>query len=146
MRIAQFHSSFKYKGGIMLEIFIAGCKHACKDCFNLELWLFDAGEEMPIMEIIKKIKHKAHLIDGIVLTGGDPLFNPHTYLLIKMIKLKFPKFKIWLYTGFTKEEIDINEQLKQVFVLCDVVVTDRYDKTRPITKLTGSDNQRIWRN
>lgn len=147
MKIERISTSFLYEGNIMLEIFISGCKHKCKGCYNQELWDFEIGEEMTIKQILDKIKEKIKWIDGIVLTGGDPLWNVNeTMKLTNGIKWAFPKLKIWMYTGFTKEEIDISKNKTKIFNDCDVIITDRYIDKLSKTNLTGSSNQRIWKN
>lgn len=145
MIIKQMLVSFLYEG-TKLEIFISGCKHNCKGCHNPELQDFKNGELYTEKDILEKINEKLKFIDGIVLTGGDPLWNKHhTFSLVKLIHKVYPELKLWLYTGFTKEEIDKDKTMTAIFKACDVVITDRYDKSRPKTDLTGSDNQRIWR-
>lgn len=151
IRIAKINHSFIYEGST-IEIFISGCKHACEGCQNPELWDFDYGTEMSVEEVIKYANEKffSHRIlgkwDSFVLTGGDPLWSKEaTIELVKAIKEEYPWMKVWLYTGFTKEEIDQDPMMSEIFGLCDVVITDRFDKAFPRTNLTGSSNQRIWR-
>lgn len=145
MMITQTNISFLYED-CMLEIWVPGCLNYCEGCQNPELWSFNAGKETKYTEVLKQIKKKEKYIDGVVLTGGDPLWSPvEVYILINLIKDEYPKFKIWLYTGFSIEEIDEDKKLKDIFNLCDVVVTDRFKKELPSTNLTGSNNQRIWR-
>ena len=145
MRIANFTTSLIYPG-VALEIWIPGCKHKCKGCFNPELWDKRNGEELKSTEIIDYISFKAKWLDTIILTGGDPLCSPiETKSLILDIRKYFPKMNLWIYTGYTKEEIYDDDELKEIFEMCDSVVTDRYDENKPKTQLTGSNNQRIWK-
>jgi anaerobic ribonucleoside-triphosphate reductase activating protein len=146
MKIAWIKTSTLYEG-LSQEIYISGCKHYCNGCQNPQLWDFNFGKEMSIYEILENLALGIKFIDNVILTGGDPLWSKdQTLELIKAIKKEFPKLKIWLYTGFTKEEIDKDTTMSEAFKLCDVIVTDRYNKHLPKTKLTGSENQRIWRN
>jgi len=158
MKIAQIGTSFIYDG-ISAEIFISGCRHSCKGCQNPLLQDFNYGKEMTIYQILEEIafRKKWTGIDSIVLTGGDPLWSEeNTHKLILAIKNEFPELKIWLYTGFTKEEIDSNRNMVRIFNLCDVVVTDRYEEKLRFSdkelqgidaprKMAGSSNQRIWK-
>lgn len=146
MNIAGFNTSLLYEDNVMLEIFISGCKHNCQGCYNPELHDFNYGTNLSIEQVVEEIKRRSKFIDGIVFTGGDPLFSGvDVFGLICAVKALFPNFKLWLYTGFTREEISCNRTMKDIFSMCDVVITDRFDKTLPRTKLTGSNNQRIWR-
>jgi len=147
------NTSILYEG-VMLEIWAPGCTHACKGCFNPELWKRNQGELIPVKKVMELIQEKIKWLDGIVLTGGYPLCNPQdTKSLLKHIKKYFPTLKIWLYTGFTKEEIDSKEHLLTIFSLCDVIITDKFEQEQQvpllkrdgIDRLRGSYNQRIWR-
>jgi len=108
---------------------------------------------MSLAELTEKIKgwHEFGLYNKIVLTGGDPLWSKeNTIELIKIIKKEAPELKIWLYTGFTREEIQADPIMEECFNLCDVVVTDRYIERLRVpdnqpNRLAGSSNQRIWR-
>jgi anaerobic ribonucleoside-triphosphate reductase activating protein len=144
MKIAWIKSSTLYEGGLAQEIYISGCEHNCEGCQNPELQDYDFGQDMNVEEIISRINTK--FIDKVVLTGGDPLWSPiGTLVLLTALKLEYPYLEIWLYTGFTKEEIDNDRIMRDCFKLCDVVITDRYMKELPKTTLTGSNNQRICR-
>lgn len=141
--------------GISLEIWVPGCKFNCKGCHNPELQNFSLGDEFTQSQLIFNIEVQKKWIDNIVITGGDPLWSPiDTRLIIEIIKKNFPKLKIWMYTGFSKEEIDRDLLLKKIFNMCDVVITDRYveeekisrlDKIKKPYKIIGSYNQQIWR-
>lgn len=104
---------------------------------------FQFGDEMSIKEILDRINPK--FIDKVILTGGDPLWSPLAALdLIQAIRRTYPLTKIWLYTGFTREEIAEDGLMEECFNRCDVVITDRFIEGLPKTALTGSNNQRIW--
>lgn len=146
MKIQEIKTSLLYKG-IKLEIFMTGCLHDCPGCFNPELQDFTVGDDMTLIQIISKIREKREFLDGVVLTGGDPLWNKfNTLCLVKLIREEFPELELWMYTGFDRSEIQKDDIREEAFSFCDVVVTGRYDKSRPKTELTGSDNQLIWRN
>ena len=82
------------------------------------------------------------------LTGGDPLYSTDEVLgVVKRFRERFSDTKtIWLYTGFTMEEIQSDEKMKEVAELCDVVVDGIYKKEeRDVTiAFRGSRNQIIW--
>ena len=85
-------------------------------------------------------------IQGITFSGGDPLCSAgEVTALAKEIKEKLPGKDIWLYTGFTIEQIEANDKLKQILPYVDVIVDGEYVKAlRDVTlAFRGSRNQRI---
>ena len=150
--------------GTGVSLFVQGCPFRCKNCFNKDTWDFNGGKEWT-----KEVKDKfLELIDRpyikrISILGGEPLADKHIreiYLLTKEIKSLFPNKKIWLYSGFTYDEI-MNRNLEafiggtqaddyRQFILnenVDVFVDGRYvDELRDTTlKFRGSSNQNIWK-
>ena len=151
--------------GLRAVLWVAGCSHGCSECQNPQTWdpksgiLFDKSALNEIFEELEK-----PYISGITLSGGDPLYvqNLDTILyLIYNIKKKFPTKTIWLYTGFTFNELMDNyksyrqtpfeyrddEWLERWEIIrrCDVLVDGPYIKEqRDITlKWRGSSNQRV---
>ena len=151
--------------GLRVVLWVAGCSHGCLECQNPQTWnpksgiLFDKSAQDEIFEELEK-----SYISGITLSGGDPLYvqNLDTILdLIYNIKKKFPTKTIWLYTGFTFNELMDNyksyrqtpfeyrddEWLERWEIIrrCDVLVDGPYIKEqRDITlKWRGSSNQRV---
>ena len=150
--------------GIGTSLFTQGCYFQCKNCFNKETWDFGGGKEWT-----KEIEDKfIELVDRpyikrVSILGGEPLANLNVrkiYLLTKKIKSLFPNKKIWLYSGYTFEEI-MNQDFEtfvngtqsddyKKFILeenIDVFVDGRYvDELRDITlAYRGSSNQNIWK-
>lgn len=133
--------------GIRLTVFFQGCLHKCKNCHNPETWPMEGGYKISIDEIIKKLKNNP-LLQGITLSGGDPLYQIDGCLsLAKRIKNELPYLDIILYTGFTFEEIlDMkNKNIKELLSFLDVIIDGPYvDELRDLTlKFRGSSNQRI---
>jgi anaerobic ribonucleoside-triphosphate reductase activating protein len=145
--------------GIRVVLWVSGCSLHCKGCHNPETWslnsgkLFDDEAKKELFEALDK-----PYIQGITLSGGHPLEDGNVetiYLLIKEIKEKFPTKDIWLYTGYTLEQIfpkvnldvfNVNDVYrKEVVMMCDVVVDGAYiEELRDITlKWKGSSNQRV---
>ncbi|MBP3707147.1 MAG: anaerobic ribonucleoside-triphosphate reductase activating protein [Clostridia bacterium] len=131
--------------GIRVVLWVSGCERHCRNCHNPETWNCNAGQlftEKAEKEIYKKLKQKH--ISGITLTGGHPL-EPYNLMectaLCKNIKKLFPKKDIWVYTGFTWEEVKNLEIMQYI----DVLVDGEYnDELRNIQlKYRGSANQRI---
>lgn len=137
--------------GIRVVLWVSGCSLHCKGCHNPETWhcnsgkLFDEDAKKELFEALDK-----PYIQGITLSGGHPFESCNrstVYCLVKEIKEKFPEKDIWLYTGYTWEEIfekDIRE-IQRTLCWIDVLVDGKYvDELRDITlKWRGSKNQRV---
>ncbi len=137
--------------GIRVVLWVSGCSLHCKGCHNPETWSINSGQ--PFNEEAKKELFEAldkSYIQGITFSGGHPFesYNRSTvYCLVKEIKEKFPEKDIWIYTGYTWEEIfekDIRE-IQRILYWTDVLVDGKYvDELRDITlKWRGSKNQRV---
>ena len=145
--------------GFRVVLYCSGCSLKCEGCFNPETWDCNAGRQFDktAKEFLFNQLDKPY-IKGVTLTGGHPLEDENaeaTYLLVKEIKNKFPSKDIWLYTGYTWENIfpniatcnlTLNTMYKQRIVeMCDVVVDGPYiEEQRDITlAFRGSKNQRL---
>lgn len=136
--------------GLRVVLWVSGCTVRCKNCQNPQTWDFNSGipfTEESMDEIIDNL-NKSY-ITGLTLTGGHPLESANLSTIktiVKTVKSRFPNKTIWLYTGFTWEEIKESyiffwDTLSNV----DVLVDGRYvDELRDITlPFRGSSNQRI---
>lgn len=147
--------------GLRCTIWFTSCSHMCKGCFNKETWnpnsgiLFDESAKQEIFNELSK-----DYISGITLSGGDPLHENNlseVLSLVEEIRNLFPSKTIWLYTGYTWENLidGIHYPLnatwedsvlrKSIIKLCDVLVDGEYiDDQRDVTlKWRGSSNQRV---
>ena len=141
--------------GIRVSIFVSGCHHHCKGCFNTDAWDFNFGNEYneEIEESILKELDKSY-IQGLSLLGGEPLehVNQKGLLsLVKKAKERYPEITIWCYTGY-KFDDDVMEKMfetwpetKELVSNLDVVVDGKYDEDlRDLNlRFKGSSNQRI---
>lgn len=141
--------------GVRVSVFVSGCNHHCKGCFNSEAWDFNYGKPFT-QECIDKVLKELDkpYIKGLSLLGGEPLElkNQEGLLpLLRQVKQKHPEKDIWCYTGFTfdRDVIDgmckINENTKELISYVDVVVDGKFeeDKKDLSLKFRGSSNQRI---
>lgn len=127
--------------GFRTAIYLAGCSHRCPGCQNPQSWNPDNGEEMTLAEILEIVKEEDF---NVTLTGGDPLYNPSkTRRLAEAIKKE--GYEIWLYTGYTFEEINKNADLKTVLTFVDVIVDGPFliEQKDADIAFRGSRNQRI---
>ena len=175
MRFASIRSMDISNGeGVGVALFVQGCHFHCYSCFNQETWDFNGGKEWT-----EDIKNKfMKLIDHPYITrvsflGGEPLANENVEMVIKIIeeiRSKYSDKKIWLYTGYTLENIkqtldsytkipdylplclepipvDAIYDIKRwkTVKLCDVLVDGQFiDSEKDMNlRFKGSSNQRI---
>ncbi len=140
--------------GIRTSLFVSGCKHYCKGCFNSEAWDFNYGK--PFDEDIKEKILKSldsEWCDGLSLLGGEPfeVENQKGLLpFLKEVKKRQPNKKIWCYTGFTIEELLGESRAKSEYTLemlklIDILVDGKFieEKKNIMLVFRGSENQRI---
>lgn len=149
--------------GLRVCLWCSGCDHHCKNCQNPITWDPNDGAKFDIKaknEIFNELSKD--YISGITLTGGDPLHqkNLESVLdLVNEIRLSYPEKTIWLYSGFTWEQImypvvtdDFNPERDELLKMrreivkqCDVLVDGRYEEDkRDVTyHWAGSTNQRV---
>jgi anaerobic ribonucleoside-triphosphate reductase activating protein len=137
--------------GIRVSLFVSGCPHKCKGCFNEEAFSFDAGDEYTKDiedKIINELKHD--YIKGLSLLGGEPLCleNQETISnLITHVKKEFGDTKdIWCYTGYVyNENIPDSEWKENILNNVDILVDGPFiEDEKDITlKFRGSSNQRL---
>ena len=131
--------------GLRVVLFTSGCSHRCPGCHNPETWDPDFGEEFTQKTLDKLISLLDRpYIDGLTLSGGDPLFSNNIETveqICKEIKKRLPDKNIWLYTGYQYEEIKNLPVLKYV----DFLVDGKFNFILRDTSLAfrGSSNQRI---
>ena len=134
--------------GVRASLFVSGCTHKCKGCFNEVTWDFKYGDKWDSETEQKFIAHlQRPEIVGVNILGGEPLQQDRNLLsLLKQIYLKVKK-PIWLWTGYDIVDIIQNgtELQRQMIYLCDVVVDGKFDESKKDLKLKyrGSSNQRV---
>ncbi|EKY23242.1 anaerobic ribonucleoside-triphosphate reductase activating protein [Clostridium celatum] len=134
--------------GIRTTLFVSGCTHNCKDCFNKEQQDFNYGEEFTKEIEDEFIEYtKARQIKGVNILGGEPMqqVKDNTLLnLLKRIRIETNK-PIWLWSGYTLEEILRDEKRLEILKEVDVLIDGRFeaDKRDIMLKYRGSSNQRV---
>lgn len=141
--------------GVRTSLFVSGCTHACKGCFNKIAWDFKYGKAFT-SEVIEDILEslKPDYISGMTILGGEPMEKVNQMgILPLMEKLKrvYPKKSIWIYSGYTFD-IDLAEGGRaycevtpKILRLCDVMVDGKFvQELYDITlRFRGSSNQRL---
>lgn len=139
------HDDMRNGSGLRVVLFLSGCTHHCVGCQNPQTWdhksgiVFDQSAWDEIMEQLDK-----PYIEGVTLSGGDPL-NPLNQPLVRnlceYIRKVYPDKNIWVYTGYTFEEVKDISWLGLVDVIVDgEFIKNLADVTYP---WAGSTNQRV---
>lgn len=134
--------------GVRVVVFFAGCKHDCKGCHNPESHSFDVGKPFDdeMQEQIAEYIRETPYIDGVTLSGGDPMYSAKDVTdFVVRLRAELPSVTVWVYTGFTYEEILQDEDMLGLLQLCDVLVDGRFILEQKDVTLyyRGSRNQRI---
>ncbi|MBR2671828.1 MAG: anaerobic ribonucleoside-triphosphate reductase activating protein [Oscillospiraceae bacterium] len=142
--------------GCRTALFVSGCTHHCKGCFNEETWDFSYGEpftEDQENEIIESLKPE--YIDGLTVLGGEPMEVSNQKALrpfLEKIKAECPDKTIWIYSGYTWDELNDpdnrrchSDDTSVILGLTDILVDGRFvEELKDITlNFRGSSNQRI---
>lgn len=142
IRVAKdfIHGSLVNGEGIRTVIFFSGCDKNCKGCHNKDLQDFNAGIIRHVDDIINEILEEIDMIDGVTLSGGDPMCQRSG--LFELCKgLKEHNINVWVYTGETYDELRGTHILKYI----DVLVDGKFEESLKSEKIKyrGSSNQNI---
>lgn len=137
--------------GIRVTLFVSGCIHRCKGCFNKETW--DSEYGVPFTEeiqenILEYFKRFDSAMQGLSLLGGDPTYYKNVEPLTEFtaeFKKRFPKKNIWIWSGFTWEQIITDPKKYALMKNCDVLIDGKFtEELKDVNlKWRGSSNQRV---
>lgn len=141
--------------GVRTSLFVSGCRHRCRNCFNSEAWDFSYGKPFTeeVREEILSSLSPDH-IAGLSLLGGEP-FEPENREaltdLARRFKERFPQKSLWCYTGFDFQhdflgkKISGYETAEALLQQIDVLVDGKFieEKKNPALLFRGSENQTI---
>jgi anaerobic ribonucleoside-triphosphate reductase activating protein len=130
--------------GVRFVLWTQGCSKGCKNCFNPETWSYTIEKEYSPRQIFELIKNFE--VDGITISGGDPLEQEGELLelLFLLKEIKLPK-GIILFTGFSRNEILENPLREKCLQYIDVLIDGRYiDSLKIDNSLRGSSNQEFY--
>lgn len=141
--------------GVRMSLFVSGCTHYCKNCFNQEAWDFNYGEPFTQKEIDMIVEYVCgEYISGLTLLGGEPM-EPQNQAgilpLLRRMKEVCPDKSIWCYTGYDFEKDILGRMLKEVpetkemLSYLDVIVDGEFvEELHNLSlRFRGSSNQRI---
>lgn len=141
--------------GCRTVLFVSGCRHHCKGCFNPETWSFDFGDEYTKEVEDRIIESLApEYITGLTVLGGEPMEpenQPYVARLLKRAKKEQPDKTVWVYSGYTWEQLhdpaclcrtDVTDGLLSCV---DVLVDGEFvlESKNIRLKFRGSENQRL---
>lgn len=141
--------------GVRVSLFVSGCRHFCKNCFNSEAWDFNYGKPYTdeVLEEIISATAPGH-ITGFSVLGGEPFEaenQSEVLRTVKEIKKRLPQKDIWIYTGFLFDEqllkgtVGDLSTVKEILQNTDVLVDGKFveELKSPDLLFRGSSNQRI---
>jgi len=154
MRYAgMIKNDFSAAPGVCVSFFTQGCPHHCEGCHNPETWDPEGGYEFTsdtLNNLIKALEAN-HIHRDLCIMGGEPLCPDNQFLtlmIVNEIKEKLPKTKIYLWTGYTLDELKKSsnvQRIKQILNKCEMIIDGRFiESERDITLyMRGSSNQNI---
>ncbi len=141
--------------GVRVSLFVSGCTHHCKNCFNREAWDFDFGQpfnQQVIDSILKDLEPP--FVRGLTLLGGEP-FAPRNQAavveLLRQVKAKLPNKSIWAFSGYLFDRDILSGRLgdwaitKEYLSYLDVLVDGPFieEQKNLSLRFRGSENQRL---
>lgn len=138
--------------GVRVSLFVSGCTHRCKGCFNEVAWDFQYGEPFTqdTVDYILKLLSPAH-VKGLTLLGGEPFEpqNQETVVdLLRQVKNAYPQKSIWAFSGYLFEKDILSGRLgdtAEYLSYLDVLVDGPFieEKKDLLLRFRGSSNQRL---
>ncbi|KNC14065.1 ribonucleoside-triphosphate reductase [Pantoea sp. RIT-PI-b] len=151
MRIHRYYPVDIVNGpGTRCTLFVAGCEHQCRGCYNQSTWRLDSGEPFTLEleeQLIADLNDRRIPRQGLSLSGGDPLHPhnvPHIRRLVKRVRQECPDKDIWLWTGY--EMAELSDAQREVLNEIDVLIDGRFIEAEKDARLLwrGSRNQKVW--
>lgn len=136
--------------GVRVVLWVSGCTVHCCNCQNPSTWDFTAGQpftNVTMTELLEALS--PDYISGLTLSGGHPLEQANQQQvsnIVQTVKTKLPSKTIWLYTGYTYEQILKSKFIaNEILPYIDILVDGKYDHTKRDITLAwcGSSNQRV---
>lgn len=139
--------------GVSVSFFAQGCPHHCKGCHNPETWDFNGGKEFTFDTLNKIVEGLVAngITRSLAIMGGEPLCENNaflTLLIVKTVKERLPEVKIYIWSGYTYDELinhHNNSHVKSILKYADYLIDGPYiQELRDVTlPMRGSSNQNI---
>lgn len=140
--------------GVRVSVFVSGCTHYCKGCFNKEAWDFNYGKpftEETIQTVLTYLKPS--YVKGLTILGGEPLEpenQPEVLRLLQAVKKQYPEKSVWMFSGYDFEKDVLNRmwqeipETKEILSCLEVLVDGEFVESLKNLSLRfkGSSNQR----
>ena len=151
-----FYNDIANGVGCRTALFVSGCTHHCRECFNEETWDFNFGEPFT-REVEDRILESLEpaYIDGLSILGGEPMEIANQKVLrpfLERVKERVPAKTIWIYSGYVWEELTDSENVRchsedtaKILSMIDILVDGEFvlEKKNIMLHFRGSENQRI---
>ena len=130
--------------GNRFVLWTQGCSKGCSECFNPETWSNNIFKELSPRQIFELVKNFE--VDGVTISGGDPLEQEDELLELLMLLSTIRLSKgVILFSGFTRAEISSNFIRESCLRYIDVLIDGRYEKNLKVDfSLKGSSNQEFY--
>ena len=138
--------------GIRVSLFVSGCTHHCRECFNPETWDFGYGAPFTAAEEEAIVKHLAPAhIRGLSVLGGEP-FEPENQAavlaLVRRVREAYPQKDVWCYSGYLFEALrdgKVGSHSRELLEQLDVLVDGPFviEQKNLSLRFRGSSNQRL---
>lgn len=141
--------------GVRVSLFVSGCTHRCKECFNKEAWDFSYGKPYTGKQIEQILKYlQPSYVAGLSLLGGEPFEpenQPMVWETVRRVRKVYPKKDIWCFSGYLFDRDILGRMCKESEVArnliqnIDILVDGEFQAEKKDLKLQfrGSSNQRI---
>ena len=138
--------------GIGVSVYLQGCDLHCPGCHNSEIWDFDGGKEFTYNTLIavEKALVANDITRSLCILGGEPFAQNNTFttgFIVQHIKTHMPNIKIYIWSGYTLEELKAKEDTQINYILdnIDYLIDGRFELAKRDVSLfmKGSSNQRI---
>ncbi|MCH5273670.1 MAG: anaerobic ribonucleoside-triphosphate reductase activating protein [Lachnospiraceae bacterium] len=140
--------------GVRVSLFVSGCTHHCKNCFNKEAWDFAYGNPFTeeTEERIISYLDKPY-VRGLTLLGGEPFERDNQTALLPFlckVKKRLPDKDIWAFSGYDFEKDIMGymyrewEATRELLSMIDVLVDGEFieEQKSLALRFKGSANQR----
>ena len=130
--------------GLRFVLWTQGCSKGCSECFNPETWSTNVYKELSPLQLFEIVKNFE--VDGVTISGGDPLEQEDELLeLLMLLSTMRLRKGVILFSGFTRAEISSNQIREACLKYIDVLIDGRYEKNLKVDfSLRGSSNQEFY--